>query len=136
MKNFKVLITLLLLFSINFCISQNNNLSIKQMQDDIAFLVNAVKDIDPNLLIRQSVTGTNLYQELDSLAYLSKKISSFEDFYLLANKILQITQDQHHRFTSYPLGIKEKNRYITAEGIKNTENAIQEYGDYVPCCGE
>jgi hypothetical protein len=123
-----------LLFT-HFCFTQNNNLSKQQMQTDIAFLVNAIKEIDPNLPIRQAVTSTNLYQELDSLADLSENINSFEEFYLLANKILQITQDQHNQFTTYPSGIEENNFYITNVSNKLTGSADEKYGMYVPCCG-
>ncbi|MDR2685133.1 MAG: S41 family peptidase [Prevotellaceae bacterium] len=136
MKFFKLFIMLFLLSFVNFCFAQSTNLSKQQMQQDISFLANAIKEIDPNLLVRQAVTGTNLYQELDSLVNLSNDISSFDNFYMLANKLLQLTQDQHHQFVDYyPFEINEKNPYITTKNIDFSKNIFQQYEEFLPCCG-
>ena len=136
MKHLSLVVIIFCALTMNAQNIELPNLTKEQMRQDIAFLANAIKDIDPNLPIRQSVTGSNLYQELDSLVNLSNNLNSFEDFYLLANKLLQLTQDQHHKFLDYyPFGIEENNPYITAENIELSKNASQQYGDFIPCCG-
>ena len=136
MWNKILLFTIILLLNRNNCLSQIPNISIDQMQQDIDFLVNTIKEVEPNLSIRQQVTGTNLYIELDSLAKKAKDIQTFDDFYFLLKRILFLCQDRHDDLQNfYPSGIEHENKYIKPKNVEISNYCYQRYLGMLPCCG-
>jgi hypothetical protein len=119
------------------CETSNTTIPIltnKQMQEDIAFLVRAIKEIEPNIAIREQVTGTPIMAEIDSLAATAKHLKTFEDFYYLAQRILLLCQDQHENLgRGYPSGIEDSNYYISQEAINISEICDAKYDWYHPC---
>ncbi|MDR0618676.1 MAG: S41 family peptidase [Bacteroidales bacterium] len=99
-----------------------------QMQEDIAFLVQTLKDVNPHFIIREKVTGAPIRAEIDSLAATSAHIKTFKDFYYLGSSILRLCKDPHNIFRSAALD--NSNRYITPEGITLTNKCVMLYRKY------
>jgi hypothetical protein len=105
----------------------------EQMQEDISFLIRAIKEIEPNIAIREQVTRTPIMAEIDSLAVIAKDLKTFENFYYLAQRILLLCQDQHENLQGfYPQGIEDSNHYISQEAIKISELCETKYDWYNP----
>jgi hypothetical protein len=108
-------------------------LSPDAMQEDMAFLVQTIKETNPHLFIRQQVTGTDIYKEIEALQQASENIGSFEEFYYLAQRILLLCQDQHDNLRGhYPQGIEKANPFITEEAIAISATCSQTYDFYLP----
>ncbi|MDR2407958.1 MAG: hypothetical protein LBE13_07595 [Bacteroidales bacterium] len=108
-------------------------LSREAMLDDIHFLVHTIKETNPHLFIRRQITGTDIVREIDSLRQTAEKITSFEEFYYLAKRILLRCQDQHADLKDYyPQGIERTNPFITAEALERSAACSREYDFYSP----
>jgi hypothetical protein len=132
----KIFINIFLFMFISGCKTPDTTiptLTNEQMQEDISFLVRAIKEIEPNIAIREQVTGTPIMAEIDSLAVIAKDLRTFEDFYYLAQRILLLCQDQHENLQGfYPQGIEDSNHYISQEAIKISELCETRYDWYNP----
>ncbi|MDR1584269.1 MAG: hypothetical protein LBS55_13620 [Prevotellaceae bacterium] len=108
-------------------------LSREAMLDDIHFLVHTIKETNPHLFIRRQITGTDIVREIDSLRQTAEKITSFEEFYYLAKRILLRCQDQHVDLKDYySQGIERTNPFITAEALERSAACSREYDFYSP----
>jgi hypothetical protein len=136
MKKIQLIFIIMIAYLSFGCVANTNNsnhLTKKEMQEDISFLAKAIKEINPYLLIRQQITGTDLYAEIDSLCNQAKEIKNYEDFYYLAKKMLLLCQDEHIDFqTDYPEGMEDSNYYISDEAILNSEENYMQYDKYHP----
>ncbi|MDR0231247.1 MAG: hypothetical protein LBI82_03925 [Dysgonamonadaceae bacterium] len=107
-------------------------LTSKEMQEDIEFLTQTIKDVNPHITIREKVTGTHIYEEIDSLRK-NAKLEDFENFYYLAKKILLLSQDQHNDFQeSYFAEPEDSNLDISEESIAISQRCSFEYDNFHP----
>ena len=133
MRKFLLFSFLICVISVNAQYFEMPNLTKEQMRQDVEFLVRAIKEIEPNILIREKVTGVDIYGEIDKLAKLVDTINNFENFYYLVQKILLLCQDQHENIKGYyPKGIEENNFYISEQAIEISQKSDEQYYRYFP----
>jgi hypothetical protein len=117
----------------NMALYGQKELSHKEMEEDINFLVQTIKEVNPHLTIREQITYTPIRQEIDSLQQTVGEVKSFEEFYYLAQKILLVCQDQHDNFQGYyPSENEEDNPFISNETIEISKKCVQNYDNYFP----
>jgi hypothetical protein len=113
--------------------SQQRELTQKEMNEDINFLVRTIKEVNPHLTVREQVTKSNLLLEMDSLLQTGNRLSSFEEFYYTAKRILLLCQDQHDDFQShFPKDEEKNNPFLTQEAIELSRLSQQTYDLYLP----
>ena len=95
------------------------NLTKKQMQEDIAFLVRAIKEIEPHIKAKELETGMQITAKIDSLSQTAKNLTNFTDFYNLGKKILYLCQDMHSVFRT----ADEKDNFYISKKAKKVTNA-------------
>ncbi len=125
----KIIFLSLFLFLFHLTVMAQN-MSKQAMQEDLAFLVRTIKEVNPHIAIRETVTGSRLYHEMDSLQKMINDDTSFEAFYYLAQRILLTCQDQHNNFRHYSRDMEEKNQYITDEATRISDQYRATYDYY------
>lgn len=134
-------ITSLLLISIilfNFKIAncqlgmqQENHLSVEQMQEDFAFLIKTMTAVNPQLPIREKLTGINPITEAESI--FQKEIpfvQNFEEFYYLVHKVMCAMRDQHCRIYYIPESLQKELTHIPQIVYKKNSENFQKYDRY------
>ncbi|GEM_PF-3547568 len=126
--------TILLNIKIANCqldMEQENHLSVEQMQEDFAFLVKTMNAVNPQLSIREKLTGINPIAEAEAI--FQKEIPSvqnFEKFYYLVHKVLCAMRDQHCRIYYVPEFLQKKLTHIPQIVYKKNSENFQEYDRY------
>lgn len=110
---------------------KENHLSVEQMQEDFAFLIKTMNDVNPQLSIREKLTGINPITEAQTI--FQKEIPSvhnYEEFYYLIHKVLCAMRDQHCRIYYIPESLQKELTHIPQIVYKKNSENFQKYDRY------
>jgi hypothetical protein len=96
-----------------------------EMRTDFDYLVNIIREVNPQLEVIRQVTGKDILSEIKYLRTEIDTITTFSSFYKLLKRVLHFTQDKHNDFMYYS---NEWGGLVIDDTIVNQSNLIIKKG--------